>query len=170
MTEHIYLMGFMGSGKSVVGKQLAERLNCPFIDLDEYIHSREGEAIKEIFNNKGESYFRNLEHQCLKKVSSGAYSVIALGGGTPCYDRNWKVLNGKKSIYLKCSLINLTNRLSLEKEERPLLASIKTKRDLYLLIRELLNKRRRFYDKAAYNIWNNVKIPNVVEKIIKMIS
>ncbi|MFN5829806.1 MAG: shikimate kinase, partial [Bacteroidota bacterium] len=85
MKKVVYLTGFMGSGKTTVGKKLAAQLNYTFIDLDSYIEKQEGRSISELFNEHGENYFREVEHQCLQTLLKLEKLVIACGGGTPCF-------------------------------------------------------------------------------------
>src|SRR5437773_11285939 len=91
--KFIFLMGFMGSGKTFFGKQLAQLLNYEFIDLDELIGKNEGATIAEIFFSKGEAYFRSKESSLLKSLSQNENAVIATGGGTPCFHDNMKWMN-----------------------------------------------------------------------------
>ncbi|MCL4148551.1 UNVERIFIED_CONTAM: hypothetical protein GTU68_041866, partial [Idotea baltica] len=115
----------MASGKSLIGKKLAESLNFKFIDLDDYIEIKEKLSISEIFSNYGEIYFRKLEHLTLKAlISDNQNCVISLGGGTPCYSNNLDLLLNNseiKTLYLKVSITNLLDRIFKEKSKRPLI-------------------------------------------------
>ncbi|MAX69784.1 MAG: shikimate kinase, partial [Flavobacteriaceae bacterium] len=115
----IVLMGYMGSGKSTIGRQLAEVLNYRFVDLDDYIVEKEKTTINEIFKKRGEIYFRKIEASNLKEVITSSDNIIlALGGGTPCYGTNLELLlqNEKvKSLYLKLSIPSLVERLFKER-------------------------------------------------------
>jgi shikimate kinase len=84
----IFLIGFMGCGKSTIGKKLAKTLSCKFIDLDKYIERKTGESIQQIFKEKGEKYFRVLETESLMEICESDNLVIATGGGTPCFFDN----------------------------------------------------------------------------------
>ena len=97
----IVLLGYMGSGKTTIGMKLAEFLDFDFLDLDHYIEEAEGVSIAEIFQSKGEIYFRKKEHDYLKKILSNKKDfVLSTGGGTPCYGVNMDViLNGTKNVF-----------------------------------------------------------------------
>lgn len=147
-SRHIFLIGFMGCGKSHWGRLLAENLGLPFQDLDDLITSRTGKSIPEIFTQNGESRFRQLEHEALQSLTGIPPSVIATGGGTPCfYDHmEWMNRNGL-SIYLKTAPSVLAERLRNDKTIRPLLTEVKDS-DLKAFIAEKLKEREAFYSQA----------------------
>ncbi|HLW14681.1 MAG TPA: shikimate kinase [Flavobacteriaceae bacterium] len=149
-----FLIGYMGSGKSSLGRLLAEELNIPFYDLDTYIERQENLTIAQIFKTKGEIYFRKIEHEKLKELLAERKAmVIALGGGTPCYAGNMELLleNGK-SIYLQYPLEVLVDRLWIAKEQRPLIAQLETKELLEDFIRKHLFERAPYYMQANHRI------------------
>src|SRR6056297_2073188 len=117
----IILAGYMGSGKSAVGKVLAQKTGLPFIDLDEQISIREGKNIPEIFKTSGEIYFRKREGEVLLELlASEEDFILALGGGTPCYGKNLNALKENrdvKLVYLKTSLHELLDRLYHERDQ-----------------------------------------------------
>lgn len=116
------LMGFMGAGKSTVGKALAEKLGCAFLDTDELIEEQQGRKISEIFEKEGEPYFRNLETGLLKKLQNkkGDF-VLSLGGGVPVREENRTLLRNLGTvIYLKTSKEEIIRRVS-KNSDRPLL-------------------------------------------------
>ena len=117
----IFLIGFMGCGKSSIGEELAKSLNYSFLDLDHYIEKNEDARIVDIFNEKGEDEFRKIEHTYLKNIVLFNNTVIATGGGTPCYFNNMEIIkhNGV-SIYLKYNADTLSLRLFKNKNQRPL--------------------------------------------------
>mgnify|MGYP000929308201 CR=1 FL=1 len=166
----VILLGYMASGKSLIGKKLAELLNYNFIDLDDCIASEEDMSIKEIFKNKGEIYFRNREHEILKDlVSIDQKCVISLGGGTPCYSHNLELLlndSDLKTIYLKVSIKNLSDRLFKERENRPLVSHLKTKEALFEFIGKHLFERLVFYDQAKITIDANKSENEIIESIL----
>ncbi len=146
----IVLSGYMGSGKSTIGRLLAKKKNIPFIDLDTYIEDKEGLAIKEIFSAKGEVYFRLQETVYLNQIlESNQDYVLSLGGGTPCYGNNMKMINNADviSIYLKASINTLANRLQTGKKNRPLIASL-NKKELKEYIGKHLFERTHFYEQS----------------------
>ena len=163
----IFLIGFMGCGKSTIGKKLAKTLSCKFIDLDKYIEGKTGKSIQQIFKEKGEKYFRVLETESLMEICKSDNLVIATGGGTPCFfDNMQRILDKGICIYLKMEANNLTKRLSKEKSKRPLIENL-TEKYLVNFIRKKLVEREVFYNKANHII----QAKNISEKdIIKLIS
>lgn len=124
--KKIILVGYMGSGKSTIGKVLSKNVGIPFYDLDEIIEKHENMSVKKIFQEKGEVYFRKLEHLLLSVfINENENFILALGGGTPCYANNHEVLKRDDvcSFYLKTSVEVLCQRLKTEKETRPLIAN-----------------------------------------------
>jgi len=111
---NIILLGYMGVGKSLIGKQLSDLLNQNFIDLDTYIEKKEGKSIRNIFSDSGDIYFRKVESKLLKDcLSNNKNIILSVGGGTPCYYNNISLINSSKnfSIYLKNSNVELSKRL-----------------------------------------------------------
>ncbi len=148
----IVLLGYMGSGKSTVGKRLAEKLDLSFIDLDEYIENNLNTSISEIFAETGEIYFRREEHRFLKEIFDQQDNfVLALGGGTPCYSNNMDlVLNHTdKVFYLRLSIGKLAERLRAGKDQRPLIRHLP---DIELpeFIGKHLFERSPFYNRAPH--------------------
>ena len=142
----------MGCGKSALGKTLAQSKSISFIDLDDYIESHEKTTISEIFQNQGELYFRKKERFYLEKLlTANSTSVIALGGGTPCYFDNVDYINKNSSVvtlYLKTSPKVLSQRLFDQKDHRPMIAHLNSIEDLELFIAKHLFERTPFYNKA----------------------
>ena len=151
----------MGSGKSRIGKNLAEKLGLPFVDLDDQIEKKHGKRISEIFKEKGEIFFRKSETEVLKDILEDKNSlVVALGGGTPCYGNNLDLIKNdtqSKMIYLKASVNFLTERLFAEKDSRPVISHLEQKDDLEDFIRKHLFER-------SYNYLQANQIINVEEK------
>lgn len=147
-TSKIYLLGFMGSGKSFVGQQLATVLDIEFVDLDDYIEQAENQTIASIFEQKGEAYFRNTESQMLKKTANFNNTIIATGGGTPCFFDNidWMNEHGK-TVFLNPTVDILFERLKSETTKRPLLAQ-KSEKELRQFISQKLESRLKYYEKA----------------------
>lgn len=148
----------MSSGKSSVGQLLARQLNRKFIDLDQYISEQAQMSISDIFKNKGELFFRKLEHKSLSEVlnhSKNENLIVALGGGTPCYYNNMELINQEDdvtSIYLKLNIESLLNRLWKEKVNRPLIAHYTDKDGLEEFIRKHLFERQFFYLQAQHTM------------------
>ena len=168
---NIILLGYMASGKSTIGKLLASSINFKFIDLDDYIEGKEGMTISEIFNSKGEIYFRKAEHKYLNEIllKKEKY-VLSLGGGAPCYADNMELINSSNNVisfYLKASIKELVSRLIKEKDERPLVARFKTQDELAEFIGKHLFERNQFYNQSDYQINIDEKSKeNIVEDIL----
>jgi len=144
----IYLTGFMGAGKTWVGRALASQLNFRFLDLDEWLEAGEGKTVASIFSEAGEPAFRKLEAEYLRATARFSNTVIATGGGTPCFFENmdWMNHNGI-TVYLQASPVLLAARLRSEKESRPLLAGLDDG-ELPLFIQKKISDRAVFYQQA----------------------
>lgn len=164
----ITLIGYMGSGKSTVSKELAKSLDFEALDLDDYIEDQEGRSISEIFKEKGEIYFRKKESFYLEKILKEKEDfILALGGGTPCYGHNMQlILDHSKSVYLRGSIPTLVKRLENEQNKRPLIALL-DKENLTEFVAKHLFERRNFYEQSHYTIAIDQKS---TEEIVKEIS
>ncbi len=165
-SKSIFLIGFMGSGKSRIGKLLAKKLHCPFYDLDQILVDSQNRSISSIFLENGEAYFRQLETQTLKETSKKPIGVISLGGGTPCYKSNWAYINFKQTVYLKSSRKDLAQRLWKERGHRPLVSTMTSKKELYTKVDQLLTERSPYYNQASIKVWNRGALENVVHRIL----
>lgn len=146
----IILIGYMGAGKTTLGKALAKSLNLPFYDLDWYIESRMRKKIAQIFEEKGEEGFRIIEKNMLHEVAEFEDVVISCGGGTPCFFDNMDYMNGQADvIYLKGSVDVLCEHLKMGKSVRPLILG-KNDEELRSFIEEQLAHRELFYNKAKH--------------------
>ena len=145
----IFLIGFMGSGKTHWGTRMAERLQIPFYDLDAVIVNNEGMSIAEIFASKGEEYFRYMEKQTLEDlVSREEHFVLSAGGGTPCFFNNIEFMKRSgRVLWLNTSLEALNQRLLKERMARPLLRGI-TEAGLRAYIIRKLSERKMYYEQA----------------------
>lgn len=147
----IVLLGYMASGKSTIGQILAQKMDVPFIDLDDFIAEKENLSISELFKTKGEIYFRKKETHYLKELlMKEDQFVLALGGGTPCFGKNMDIVNQFGiSFYLKSTLQNTFNILSKieNKQIRPLISEIKNE-NLKEFIAKHLFERAPFYEQA----------------------
>jgi len=166
----LFLAGFMGCGKTTVGKQLAKELNFPFFDLDEEIEKAADQSISSIFSEYGEEYFRELEAQKLRDTMLLAEDVVlALGGGTPCYyDNLWAMQSEGKIIYLQCSTDTLFERLQKEKSQRPLISD-KEDEELFSSIEKYLSLREKYYQHADLIVDCNGKSVEEIVEIIKTV-
>lgn len=164
--QRIYLVGFMGSGKSFIGKKLAETLGFDFLDMDGYIESVEKQTIAAIFEHKGEPYFRNLESEMLQQTVQFQNTIIATGGGMPCFFDNMDFMNANGcTIFLNSSIDVLFHRLKSETDKRPLLKGLSDEA-LRVFISQKLENRLKYYEKASLII----NIPNFEVDIIKIIK
>jgi shikimate kinase len=164
----IFLIGFMGSGKTHWGTRMAEKLQVPFYDLDAVIVNNEGMGISEIFGLKGEEYFRYMEKQTLEDlVTREEKFVLSAGGGTPCFFNNIEFMkrNGKV-LWLNTSLEILNQRLLKEKITRPLLRGI-TEAGLRAYIIRKLSERKMYYEQADLMVHEETV---ELEKLVNLIQ
>ena len=146
----IFLTGYMGAGKTTLGKALARELQTPFIDLDWYIEKRFHKTIRELFDERGEAAFRTLEQRMLHEVGEFEDVVISTGGGTPCFFDNMAYMNRQgQTVFLDANPHVLFKRLQRGTRQRPVLKG-KTDGELQALIEETLAKRIPFYSQAAH--------------------
>ena len=154
--KRIILVGYMGSGKTTVGKALSKETGMMFYDLDWYIESRMRKSVSQIFAEKGEEGFRKIEYNMLHEVAEFEDVIISCGGGTPCFFDNMDYLNQQGDVvYLKASPETLYKHLLMAKVERPLLKD-KSPEELIGYITEHLKERAPFYEKAKYTLDVNV--------------
>jgi shikimate kinase len=144
----IFIIGFMGSGKTTAGKKLASLLGWSFIDLDKRIEEYAGKTIPEIFSQNGEDYFRIIETQLLRNLKMCTKTVISTGGGTPCYIDNMDyMIETGLTIYLKLTPAELKSRLSQSKGKRPLIKDL-DQNELTSFIKEKLAVREKWYERS----------------------
>lgn len=148
----IFLIGYMGSGKSHLGWQLSNFLGVQFVDMDNYIEERNCKTIPQIFAEEGEAEFRKKERKALEELSEFTNIVIATGGGAPCFFDNIDLMNeAGKTIFLNINPKILADRLMKSKTERPLIKG-KSRKELVAFIDETLKKRNEFYKQAKFQI------------------
>ena len=161
--RRIILIGYMGSGKTTVGKALSKETGMMFYDLDWYIESRMRKTVAQIFAEKGEEGFRKIEHNMLHEVAEFENVIISCGGGTPCFFDNIDYINQQgEVVYLKATPEVLYRHLLMGKVERPLIKN-KTPEELIAYITEQVAKREEFYNKARYTL--DVSLMDNYEKI-----
>ena len=166
MSMRIYLIGYMGSGKSTLGRRLSKYLQVQFVDMDTYIEERNYKTIPQIFEEEGEAEFRLKERKALEELSEFTDIVIATGGGAPCFFDNIELMNKSgKTIYLNIDPDILDDRLINSKTERPLIKG-KSKKELVDFIDTTLRKRNEFYMKAKYQITQPDIELDVLKKMI----
>ena len=150
--RRIILIGYMGSGKTTVGKALSKETGMMLYDLDWYIESRMRKSVSQIFAEKGEEKFRQMEYNMLHEVAEFEDVVLSCGGGTPCFYDNMDYLNQQGDVvYLKATPETLYKHLLMAKVERPLLKG-KNPDELIAYITEHLKEREPFYEKARYTL------------------
>nr|WP_319400508.1 shikimate kinase [uncultured Carboxylicivirga sp.] len=146
--KRVFLVGFMGSGKSTLGRRLKHEMDWDFLDLDDVFEDKYQTTIKEYFTKHGEDAFRIAEKECLRDVIHSDKVIIATGGGTPCFFDNMEVMNQNGlTIYLKLSVETIISRLSSGKNVRPLVAD-KSGDELYHFIQDKLAEREDFYNQS----------------------
>ena len=151
----IFIIGFMGVVKSTIGKKLALQMNVNFIDVDNEIELSEKTTITEIFKKRGEEYFRKIESKIIKRIEPN--SIVACGGGLPCYNNNLKYINDNGvSIYLFADENNILKRIKKNITNRPLINDMK-KKDLKSYIKLKVRERSEIYKKANFTINTNNK-------------
>ena len=173
--KRIVLIGYMGSGKTTVGKALSKDIGLPFYDLDWYIENRMRKKVSQIFAERGEEGFRQIERNMLHEVAEFEDVVISCGGGTPCFFDNMDYLNQQAQVvYLRCEPEVLREHLLMGRGDRPLLKG-KSPDELILFIRQQLEQREAYYTKAAYTLDvtlmdNYEKIKITIEKLKELLD
>ncbi len=160
----VFLTGFMGSGKSFLGRRLSSVHGLPFIDLDAFVEQKEGMAITRIFEEFGEAHFRALETDVLHSFKALPMFIMATGGGTPCFHDNMAWMNDHgTTVFIDPTTEIIAGRLKNERAKRPLLNA---KVDLLTLVEQKLNERRSCYQKAQYH----VRQTNPKQDLVRLIS
>ena len=173
--NRIFLIGYMGAGKTTLGTLLAEELGVDFVDLDLFIEARYQKTIGQIFEEDGEDGFRKIESAVLKEVGTFEGIVISVGGGTPCFYDNMEFMNeAGRTIYLKTSSKVLADRLNTCKSKRPLIKD-KSEEELLDFVAQSLKTREPFYLKSAHvfeteTLLSDADARNYVHRLIKETS
>ena len=167
----VFLIGYMGSGKSTAGKDLAKKLGMDFSDLDDFIEKEYGQSIEEIFEKQGEDEFRKIEYNALKSFLEKDNIVVSVGGGTPCFFDSMDLMNNNGvTVYLKMSVDSIANRLLNAKKKRPLIKDM-SEFDLKNFITTNLEKREPFYLQAQYKVkGKNLVVDELAEFISKEVG
>ena len=167
--SNIYLIGFMGSGKTTIGNALSAILNFDFLDTDKEIEKKNLISVKNIFKTKGESFFRNEEAKIIQNTAKLKDTVIATGGGLPCFNNHIDILNNLgTTIYLSYDIETLYLRLRND-DNRPLINKGNQK-ELKSYIKNLLSERRKTYNKSKYTILcNNLTVNEILREINSLI-
>ncbi len=167
----ISLLGYMGCGKTHISKILSNKAGFEYVDLDAEICRKSGMPVSEIFEKKGEIFFRKQEREVLEELlASKTDTVLSIGGGTPCYYNNMEALNHRSlSFFLMTPVPELTERLLRHKLKRPLIANVRDE-DLQEFIAKHLFERNPFYARARYTINCSKKDPDqIAEEIISLV-
>ncbi len=171
----IILIGYMGAGKTTLGKRLSKELGLPFFDLDWYIENRFCKTVSELFAQRGEEGFRKIEQSMLHEVAEFEDVIISAGGGTPCFFDNMEYMNRQAdTVYLKASAEVLARHLKMGKQKRPLLAG-KSDEELAEFINESLRQREPYYTQAKYTfdvtlLNSSARIDNSVCELRKLLN
>lgn len=171
----IFLLGYMGAGKTTLGKALAKEMNLPFVDLDWHIEGRYHKTVQELFAEKGEAGFRELEKQMLHEVAEFEDVIISVGGGTPCFFDNMEFMNSKGStVFLNAGVDVLFRRLRVATQSRPLLRG-KSDEELKSFITQALANRKEHYRKAVYvlnadELESNEQIKGTVSRLRALLN
>jgi shikimate kinase len=167
MHTRIFLIGFMGSGKTTLGRKLARQLHYAFVDMDALIEETAGQSVPEIFKEHGEKVFRKWERDILLELGSGSKLIVATGGGAPCHGDMMNLMNASGcTVYIKMSPTALHHRLLRSKTERPLIKG-KSHAELLEFIGELLEKRSPYYEQARYIVDGENIHPDVLVNILE---
>jgi shikimate kinase len=172
MPDRIFILGFMGSGKTYLGRRLASALGFLFIDLDEVIVQQEAQSITQIFDNKGETYFRNAEANTLRQMASVDRVVVSCGGGTPCFHENMSWMNAHGlTLWLNPPLELMRNRLQRKPEKRPLLKGLGSDEEAWdNFIEDKMKGRLPYYRAAAIEYVQQSESDNNVAEVLSLIK
>ncbi len=167
--RRVILIGFMGAGKSTLGKKIASRMGIPFIDSDLEIETHFQKSIGDIFTENGESFFRTLETEYIEALDLRDNFVLATGGGMPCFGRNMELLNSiGTTFYLNRSPKELVHRLYHSKTSRPLIAGL-DEEELLPFIENRLALREEYYKKSSVILSRDEQTPDVIENFTELL-
>jgi len=172
--DTIFLLGYMGAGKTVIGRSLSKKLGFKFYDLDNYIEQIEGKKVSDIFNEKNEVYFRKIENKYLHELSlKNEKKIISTGGGTPCFKNNLEIIQTSSnsiSVYLKADIETLVKRLLHSIEKRPIISHLKKEDELKEFITKHLFERSFYYEKSDIKIkTDDIELKDIVKLIGELI-
>ncbi len=171
MADNIFLLGFMGSGKSTIGSLLAKRLGRRFIDSDVAIADRLGVSISETTSKRGESFFRQQEREFLESLEPRHSLVVACGGGMPCFQDNMNIINSLGvSVFLDASVDTLIGRLGENPTEERFLLKNLSGEDLKEFIQIRLAEREKFYHQSTFRVANNGAKEDCLAEILRLLE
>jgi len=167
----LFLIGFMGAGKSYWAERWARTCGWTFMDLDVLLENKTGKSISEIFEGNGEAYFRDLEANILRELARQKTFILACGGGTPCFQDNmeWMKSNGK-TVFLQANADTLLSNLKNGSKSRPLLSGATTKREKLEIIEQLLEERAFYYQQADISVRVESLNDDTIFQILKSID
>lgn len=162
----VFLVGYMGCGKSTLGRQMAQDMGCEFFDTDEMVEKEEGSAISDIFARKGEDAFRMMERKAIKSLEGRENAVVSTGGGLPCFGDNMAFLNKIGfTVYIDVPVNTLIDRIARTGSKRPLLAQ-KSGQELDAYVRESVLAREPFYKQAKMKVCGkSVRASDIIQLI-----
>jgi shikimate kinase len=165
--KKVYLVGIMGSGKSFWGKLLAQEMELPFVDLDEYIAHEEGKTVPALFEEYGEAHFRHLEAAAIRNPKLSLPTVMACGGGTPCFNDNMAYMLGTGVVvWLNPNIAEVVDRIWKARLKRPLIANAESKEEVTAIIHSIVEKRKQWYGMAHITLTDTtIDLPALKEMI-----
>lgn len=167
--RRVILIGFMGAGKTTLGKKIANLMGIPFIDSDQEIEDHYQKSIGDIFTENGESFFRTIETEYIEALDLRDEFVLATGGGMPCFGKNMELLNSiGTTFYLSQSPKELTHRLCNSKTSRPLIAEL-SEAELFPFIEDRLSQREEYYKKATVILSHEEQTPQIIENFTELL-
>lgn len=171
MNDSIFLVGLMGCGKTYIGQKLAAAMSYNFLDLDHYLEEDYGSTIVSIFENKGESFFRQLEHDYLLSLRDKRRHIFSTGGGLPCFHQNIEIMNSTGiTVYLKVTPEIIVKRISNQRDHRPLLKNFANDIELLNFIEKKMIEREAFYKKAKIIINADADPTAIIKEITSKIK
>lgn len=177
INRHIFLLGYMASGKTTFGRALSKALGLNFIDLDDYICDKAGQSVSEIFAEYGEEHFRKLETQAVEEIiADNSPKIIACGGGTPCFGNNMRLMcDAGMTVWLNPPIESVLRRLRADRKGRPLVASLDEGGELERYVADNLARRQPFYSRAkltfdSSKLESEEEISDSVDRFIKIIT
>jgi len=170
MKKPLFIIGYMGVGKTRIGKKISSLLDVDFIDIDQIIEEQEGQSISKIFKTHGEKYFRDKETQIIQAFNFENKCVVSCGGGLPCHSNNLEIILEKgQSIYLSMDFERIVKKLIKDKNSRPMISQINDI-EFYEKNKALFDKRYSYYKKANFELvldenWKENFLKNIYPKI-----
>ena len=163
----IFLVGFMGCGKTHIGHMLAKAMSYHFIDMDHYLEESFGETIPAIFEKQGETFFRQLEHETLMSLKEKSNYVFSTGGGAPCFHNNIEIMNAAgTTIYLNVAPETIVKRILHQRDHRPILKGFANEIELLNFVEKKITERNQFYKQAKIIIDANGDADEILKKVM----